>query len=78
MLFTMPMNKLALISALGGVIGLTTVFSVRNNFTQKVSKQTFYLEAVERLKKHQGAKFILGTPIIIKERCRIVLEKSFS
>ena len=75
MLFSMSMDKLAFISAVGGLVGLTAVFKVRNDFTKKVSKQTFFVEAVERLKNHAGAKFILGTPMITKERCRIVLEK---
>jgi hypothetical protein len=68
--FSLPIDKLALIAAVGGVAGLTAIYSARNSFTEKVSKQKFFTDAVEKLKGNEGAKFILGTPIVTKGRCR--------
>ena len=69
MLFSLPLDKLALIAAGGGVVGLTLIYAVRNRVTNQVSNEEFFVEAVKRLKEHQGAKHILGTPIITKEWC---------
>ena len=70
-LLKLPLDKLALVAALGGVIGLTTMYGFRNHFTQKISRQKYFVDAVKKLKEDEAAKFILGTPIITKESIRI-------
>ena len=70
-LLKLPLDKLALVAALGGVIGLTTMYGFRNHFTQKISRQKYFVDAVKKLKEDEAAKFILGTPIITKESNRI-------
>ena len=72
MFFSLPIDKLALIAAAGGAAGLTAIFYTRNNYVKHITKQDFFVQAVDKLKSHEGAQFILGTPLATKVRCRII------
>jgi uncharacterized membrane protein len=74
MLFTLPLEKLAMVAAFGGVAGLTAIYYVRNQYAAGVTKQPFYVEAIKRLKDHDGAKFLLGSHIVTKERLQNSLD----
>jgi hypothetical protein len=77
MLFKIPMEKLAMISIATGTASLTAIYYVRNKYRESIMKQPFVVEAIERLKSHQGAVYILGSPVCTKERCRILHGQQF-
>lgn len=63
-LFTLPIEKVTLLTAIGGCATLTFGLYVKGSLSRRVKTQDYYIDSIQRLKKHAGAQHLLGQPIV--------------
>jgi hypothetical protein len=66
--FTMPLYQLSGIASIGGMLVLTTIYYVRNRTVREISSMTYFKDSIDKLKKHEGGTYLLGSPIQTKVR----------
>jgi len=64
--FKMPLQNLSAIASAGGVLILITVYYVRNQTVKAIYSTPAFNESVNLLKNHEGAKYLLGSPLTFK------------
>ena len=62
-----PTRTLVAAAGFGGLATAAFGFYVRRSRARKTAHNEFYQDAIRVLRKDEGAKFILGVPIVDKE-----------
>lgn len=66
--FKMPLQHLSAIASIGGMLVVMTVYYVRDRTVREISSKAYFKESIDLLKNHEGAKYLLGSPMYPKVR----------